>query len=105
MAYSCNARSPFVVVRDQATDLAPHVVIDKVTALLKRLVIVPGTDDLSREAQENATLLFSILTRATLASKVVVVKHRLSQKAFDWLLGDIEVRFNTSLAAAGTSVG
>ena len=49
------------------------MVAEKVEQLLKRLVIVPGNDDLSREAQENATLLFSILARSTLASKARVL--------------------------------
>ncbi len=88
----------------QPTDLAPHVVVKRVRDLLKKLVVVPGKDDLSREAQENATLMFSMLARATLASKPVVMKHRLSIKAFDWLLGDIELRFNQAMAAAGAFV-
>ena len=51
--------------------------------------------------QLNATLLFNICARATLASKPVIVRHRLSKKAFDWLLGEVERRFFTSLSAAG----
>jgi hypothetical protein len=40
--------------------------------LLRNLVVVPGTDDLSREAQYNATLLFCMCARSTLASKPMV---------------------------------
>ncbi len=87
----------------QPTDLDPKEVVIAVDDLCKRLAkeVVRGDDDLSREARENATLLFSILARATLASKLIVGKHRLSRKAFEWLLGDIENRFNLSLSAAG----
>ncbi len=50
----------------------PDEVVTKVKDLLKNLVVVPGTDDLSREAQYNATLLFCICARSTLASKPMV---------------------------------
>ena len=62
--------------------------------LCKKLIIVDGDDPISKEAQYNATLLISIHLRATLASKRVMEDHRLSSQAFDWLLGEIETRFN-----------
>ncbi len=60
------------VCTGQVTDLHPDEVVTKVRDLLKNLVVVPGTDDLSREAQYNATLLFCICARSTLASKPMV---------------------------------
>ena len=65
-----------------------------VDELCKKLVIVEGDDPISKEAQYNATLLISIHLRSTLASKRVMEDHRLSSQAFDWLLGEIENRFN-----------
>ena len=53
-----------------------------------------GDDFLSKEAQRNATLLFMCLLRSTLCSKRVIEEFRLSTVAFDWLLGEIEARFN-----------
>lgn len=45
---------------------------NEVNNLINRLVVVPGEDTLSEEAQFNATLLFKIHLRAMLGSKRVV---------------------------------
>lgn len=42
-------------------------------------MVIPGTDEISKEAQANAILLFSILLRFTLASKRVLQEYRLDQ--------------------------
>ena len=76
-----------------ATDLHPRKVVQRVKQLLKELVVVKGDDDLSVEAQHNATVLFSILTRSHLAAKRVLKDYRLSEAAFENLLGEISVRF------------
>lgn len=76
-------------------------VVRKLQELSKRLVVVPGSDELSREAQENATLLFNILLRCTLSSKKAVMSYRLSARAFDWLVGEIRTRFYAAMPAAG----
>jgi DNA-directed RNA polymerase II subunit RPB1 len=47
--------------------------------LIERLVVIPGQDDISKEAQANAILLFSILLRFTLASRRVLQEYRLDQ--------------------------
>jgi DNA-directed RNA polymerase II subunit RPB1 len=73
--------------------------------LLDRLVIVPGRDPLAAEAQRNATLLLKATLRAHLASKPVIAKYRLTKEAFQWLLGELETRFNMSIAAAGEMCG
>lgn len=67
--------------------------------LSKKLVIVNGDDPLSRQAQENATLLFNIHLRSTLCSKRMIEEFRLSTEAFDWLLGEIETKFNQSIVS------
>lgn len=56
-------------------------------------MIVAGEDQLSRQANENATLLFQCLVRSTLCTKLVSEKFRLSTEAFEWLKGEIENRF------------
>lgn len=68
-----------------------------VQELSKKLVIVNGDDPLSRQAQQNATLLFNIHLRSTLCSKRMTEEFRLSTEAFDWLLGEIETKFNQSI--------
>lgn len=80
-------------------------VLPQVRQLKEKLIVIPGSDPISREAQENATLLFNILLRSTLASKVVARVHHLSAVAFDWLLGEIEARFTMSMAHPGEMVG
>lgn len=71
-----------------------------VDELSKKLVIVNGDDPLSRQAQENATLLFNIHLRSTLCSKRMTEEFRLSTEAFDWLLGEIETKFNQSIVCS-----
>lgn len=70
-----------------------------VQELSKKLVIVNGDDPLSRQAQQNATLLFNIHLRSTLCSKRMTEEFRLSTEAFDWLLGEIETKFNQSIVS------
>lgn len=62
-------------------------------------MIVNGEDPLSRQAQENATLLFNIHLRSTLCSRRMVEEFRLSGEAFDWLLGEIESKFNQAIVS------
>ena len=67
--------------------------VEDVRSLSKKLVIVKGDDELSRQAQLNATLLFNILLRSTLCSKRMSEEHKLSIEAFEWIIGEIEARF------------
>lgn len=62
-------------------------------------MIVNGDDPLSRQAQENATLLFNIHLRSTLCSRRMAEEFRLSGEAFDWLLGEIESKFNQAIVS------
>ena len=80
-------------------------VLNGVDELLKDLVVVRGSDQLSIEAQRNATLLFSILVRSTLAVRRVIEEYRLSSPAFNWLIGEIESRFNQAIVHPGEMVG
>ena len=59
--------------------------------------MVHGEDAISKQAQFNATLLFNILLRSTLCSKRIAEEFHLSSEAFEWLLGEIETRFNLSM--------
>lgn len=77
-----------------ATGLSPLRVIQEVQQLCSELHVVVGNDELSLEAKRNATLLFHAFLRATLASKRVLSEHRLSEDAFNYLIGEIKTRFN-----------
>ncbi|KAF8907622.1 hypothetical protein CPB84DRAFT_1813483 [Gymnopilus junonius] len=60
--------------------------IDAVHELEKRLIV---------EAQDNATLTFRMHLRATFASR----------QAFDWVIGEVETKFNQSVAHPGEMCG
>ncbi|NXL87337.1 RPB1 polymerase, partial [Alectura lathami] len=91
-----NAQKIFHINSRLPSDLHPVKVVE---------VIVNGEDPLSRQAQENATLLFNIHLRSTLCSRRMVEEFRLSGEAFDWLLGEIESKFNQAIAHPGEMVG
>lgn len=66
-------------------------------------MVVKGDDPISQQAQINATLLFNILLRSTLCSKRVLEEFHLSSEAFDWIVGEIETRFNLAQVRRFTS--
>uniref|UniRef100_A0A8C8CMQ0 DNA-directed RNA polymerase subunit n=1 Tax=Oncorhynchus tshawytscha TaxID=74940 RepID=A0A8C8CMQ0_ONCTS len=100
-----NAQKIFRINPRTPTDLNPLRVVQGVQELSKKLVIVNGEDHLSRQAQQNATLLFNIHLRSTLSSRRMTDEFRLSTEAYDWLLGEIESKFNQSIAHPGEMVG
>ncbi|XP_060647567.1 DNA-directed RNA polymerase II subunit RPB1-like [Drosophila nasuta] len=100
-----NVQKIFHVNKRLPTDLSPLRVIKGVRELLERCVIVSGKDRISKQANENATLLFQCLVRSTLCSKFVTEEFRLSQEAFEWLIGEIETRFQQAQANPGEMVG
>lgn len=59
-----------------------------------------GSDHFSREAQHNSTLLINILIRSMLCSKLIADDYRLTENAFDWLIGEIESRFKRAIVSA-----
>ncbi|KAL0650673.1 hypothetical protein Bca4012_093364 [Brassica carinata] len=87
------------------SDMHPVEIVDAVDKLQERLLVVPGEDGLSVEAQKNATLFFNILLRSTLASKRVLEEYKLSREIFEWVIGEIESRFLQSLVAPGEMIG
>ncbi|KAJ9052897.1 DNA-directed RNA polymerase II core subunit rpo21 [Entomophthora muscae] len=95
--FHCHAHRP--------TDLHPSVVISTVERLLECLVVVRGNDPLSIEANVNATILFKILVRSVLASKRVLQEFHLTTEAFQWLVMEIQTRFDYSLVSSGEMVG
>ncbi len=85
--------------------ISPGKIVSEVSGLCSRVIVIPGTDKLSREAQTNATLLFQCHIRALLAAKRVIEEHHLTLGAFSWLLGEIEARFFGAIVAPGEMVG
>ena len=100
-----NAQKIFHVNLRGQTDLSPLRVIETVEDLIKKLIIVPGDDRLSIQANDNATLLFRALIRSTICTKKVAEEYRLTTEAFDWLIGEIETRFQQAQVQPGEMVG
>ncbi|KAG1660851.1 DNA-directed RNA polymerase II subunit RPB1 [Nymphon striatum] len=100
-----NAQKIFHINKRAQTDLHPLRVIEGVETLANKLLIVPGEDRLSLQANANATLLFQAHLRSTLCSKKVAEELRLSTEAFEWLLGEIDTRFQQAQAMPGEMVG
>jgi DNA-directed RNA polymerase II subunit RPB1 len=100
-----NAIQIFHIDRRKPSDLEPAYIIDAVKELTKRLIIVRGHDHLSREAQDNATLTFRMHLRATFASRRVLEKFHLNREAFEWVLGEVEAKFNQSVVNPGEMCG
>lgn len=65
--------------------------------LCRKLIIVVGEDQISLQANENATLLMKALIRSTLCTKRVAEEHSLTSEAFEWVLGEIETKFQQAM--------
>lgn len=100
-----NAQKTFHINQRSQTNLSPISVVKSVENLVEKLTIVPGEDRLSLQANENATILFKALVRSTLCSKRVAEEFRLTTEAFEWLVGEIETRFQQAQVQPGEMVG
>ena len=107
-----NAQNNYRKVKDASSggsrggeELQAVHVIESVKSMLNGLVVVPGRDALSVEAQRNATILFFALVRSTLSAKRVMSEFRLSPAAFNWVIGEVESRFKVALAPPGDGIG
>lgn len=100
-----NAKKVFHINKSIKTDLTPLKVMEGVKTMLSKCVIVNGTDALSRQANDNATLLFQCMIRSTLCVRQIIAEHRLNVDAFEWLIGEIESRFQQAQVNPGEMVG
>ena len=95
------AKTRFRVDPNGVSDLLPSYVIVQVRDMLKRICVISNRVGMP-ESQDNAKLLFA---RSMLASKPLMKEHRLTIKAFDWLIAEIENRFMKAQVAAGEVCG
>ena len=100
-----NTKLELGITHESVSDLDPVQVYEDVKELLQRLIVVPGKDTLSVQAQDNATNLFQIMVRSTLASKLVVKEHRLSKVAWDTIIDQVEIQFNRAIVCPAEMVG
>ncbi|KAL1914514.1 DNA-directed RNA polymerase II subunit RPB1 [Calcarisporiella thermophila] len=100
-----NAQTIFHIDPKKPCNIHPQQIVTSVRDLAERLVVVRGSDPISLGAQQNATLLFQTLLRATFAAKRVIEEFHLNTAAFEWILGEIESRFNLAMVHPGEMVG
>lgn len=100
-----NAKKNFGINNQSKSDLHPIELLRKVENLKKQLILVKGNDFLSIEAQENSTKLFYTILNYNLSCKKIIINDRISSKALDWILGEIENRFFQSISKPGEMVG
>ena len=86
----------------QSSDLAPHHCIRAVSALCRRLPALVLKGAAHGEAQRNSVALFTHVLRCLLASKPLIMRHKLCTRAFDWMVAQVEERFQRSLCEPGT---
>jgi len=100
-----NAQKQFDIKLNNLCELSPVTIITAVRECVDRLVVVKGDDGLSKEAQQNATILIGALMRSTFASKRVMKEYRLTPDAFSWVMGEVETRFHFAQVQPGEMVG
>eukprot|EP00854_Cymbomonas_tetramitiformis_P009466 gene9466-11218_t len=100
-----NAQKTFGTAEIENSALSAVKIATEIKKLTERTVVVAGQDPLSLEAQKNATLLFTSLLRSTLNSKRVLKEFKLTSQAFNWLVGEIDERFQQSIVNPGEAIG
>ncbi len=104
-----NAKEHFKIKDSSVTDLHPNHVLDSLKILFEDISAIPGIkvrrDPLILQARENSTWLFRIYLRSMLNTKSMIQSERLTQHAFDWVIGEIRSRFDEAIANPGEMVG
>jgi DNA-directed RNA polymerase II subunit RPB1 len=99
------AKTMFRIKPGSRSDLNPKKVIPAVENLLEGLIVVRGDDEISREAQNNALMLFRAQLRSRLAFRKLVYENSLTEAAFNWVIGEIKERFTKAIVNPGEMVG
>ncbi|KAI1131806.1 DNA-directed RNA polymerase II subunit RPB1 [Nemania abortiva] len=89
----------------KSSNLKPQDVIPVVKSLLDGMTVVPGSDEVSKEADYNATLLFKALLRSKLAFKQLACFHRLDKMAFSHVIGELDRKWRRAMVSPGEMVG
>ena len=100
-----NAKKKFKITQRSISDLHPMIVIKKIEELKKKLLVVRGNDEMSKEAQENAIRLFTVSLNYNLSCKRIIQKERMNTSAFNFILGEIENKFFQAMVRPGEMVG
>ena len=87
------------------SDLNPLTVINKVKELKEKLKMIKGNDIISLDGQKNALTLFNMVLNYSLSTKKIIINHRLNNRAFEFVLGEIKSKFEKSKVYPGEMVG
>ncbi|KAJ7447345.1 RNA polymerase II largest subunit [Mycena galericulata] len=91
-----NSKQIFHIDHRKPSDLELAYIVDAVREL---------NASSSKEAQQDAVLRFRMRLRATFATRRVLERHHLNREAFDWVLGEVESKFNQAIANPGEMCG
>ncbi|GAP85358.1 putative DNA-directed RNA polymerase ii largest subunit [Rosellinia necatrix] len=100
-----NAKRLLKVDDAKSSNLTPQDVIPVVKNLLDSMTVVNGTDEVSKEADRNATTLFKILLRSKLAFKPLACAQRLNKMAFHHVIGELDRKWRRAMVNPGEMVG
>lgn len=100
-----NAQQIFNVDPNKATNLTIPEIVNGIKDLCDQLIVIRGKDDLTKEAQYNATLLFKCMVRSIFSVKRVVSEYHLTRDAWEWVLGEVKSQFLRSAVHPGEMVG
>lgn len=100
-----NTKKLFSVKNSNLSNIHPLYLFQKVEELKSELILVPGNDYISKEAQVNCTMLFNATLSYNLSAKNIIAQQRFSIQAFDYLIGEIKSKFLQAVAKPGEMVG
>lgn len=100
-----NAKKLFNITNISKSDLSPLYILERKEQLKRELAFVHGKDKISKEFQECSTKMFCIILNYYLNSKRLILFHKLTKRAFDWIVGEIKSRFIQSIIRPGEMVG
>jgi DNA-directed RNA polymerase II subunit RPB1 len=93
---------------DLRTKYTPMEIIKLVDELMGRLEItraIAEGDTIGREVEDNAKIVLNAHLRTHLNSKKILMTDGLSKESLNWVMGEIEQRFNKSNAVSGEMIG
>jgi len=96
-----NDQQIFNIDRRKPSNLGPLHILRDVQALVERLTVIRGSDTVSLGMQSNAITMFPIHVRACFAARCVLEECHFTREAFDWMIGEVEAKFNAPIANAG----
>ena len=100
-----NAQQTFRIDHSKPSDLTIRDIIARVNELQTKLLVLRGSNDLIKKAQQDAITLFCCLVRSRLATRRVLQEYKLTAEAFEWVANNIESQFLRSVVHPGEMVG